>query len=165
MRIKAATNKTLTLLSYSSVLKNISTLWFIGYLPIAPGTFSSFAAMVFFYLLKPPFSVHVFLLLALIIVGTIASHRTERFLNEKDSSHIVIDEFAGYALSLLFVPVTIPYSLAAFLLFRFFDILKPLPIKWMEKILPGGVGIMADDLMAGVFTNVLLQVWIHLAQS
>jgi len=141
------------------ILKNIALLGFIGYLPFAPGTFATLFGVVFFAFLKPSFPVHFFLLAAVSVVGTVASGRTEKMLNEKDSSHIVIDEFAGYALSILSLPLTLPYLIAAFLLFRFFDILKPPPIRWIEKTLPGGAGIMADDLMAGIYANVLLQAW------
>lgn len=145
-----------------SFLKYLATLGFIGYLPIAPGTFGSLVAMVFFAILKPPLSVHIFLIIAITVVGTIASHKTEKLLNEKDSRHIVIDEFAGYALSILFLPATLPYLIAAFLLFRLFDILKPPPIRWIEATISGGFGIVADDLMAGIYTNVLLQIWMLL---
>lgn len=143
--------------------KYLSTLGFIGYLPVAPGTFGSLAAMIFFVLMKPPLSVHIFLIILITVVGVIASQRTEKIFNEKDSRHIVIDEFAGYALSILFLPSTLPYFIAAFLLFRFFDILKPLSIRWIENTLPGGLGIMVDDLIAGIYTNALLQIWILLA--
>lgn len=145
------------------ILKKIATLGFIGYLPFAPGTFGSLAAMAFFILLRPSFIVHVFILLAITVVGIIASHLAERLLNEKDSGHIVIDEFAGYTLSILSLPPAVSYFVAAFILFRFFDILKPPPIRWIERILPGGGGIMADDLMAGIYANAVLQIWIRLA--
>jgi phosphatidylglycerophosphatase A len=145
------------------ILKNLATLGFIGYLPFAPGTFGTVVAVIFFALLKPPLLLHFFLLIVITAVGGVASDRAEKILSEKDSSHIVIDEFAGYALSVLSLPLTLPHLITAFLLFRFFDILKPPPIRWIEKVLPGGVGIMADDLMAGIYANVslnvLLQVW------
>lgn len=145
-----------------SLYKYIATLGFIGYLPVAPGTFGSMFAMLFFFFFKPPSSVHIFSLLAVTVVGAIASHKAEKLLNEKDSTHIVIDEFAGYALSVISLPHTLAYYASAFLLFRFFDILKPLPIRAIERTLPGGIGIMADDLIAGLYANLLLQAWIHL---
>ncbi len=144
------------------ILKRIATLGPTGYAPVAPGTFGSMFAMVFYYFLKPSLPLQLSLLIIVAVVGTIAAHETERMLKEKDSSHIVIDEFAGYALSILIVPQTFFYLLAAFLLFRFFDILKPPPIRWMERNLPGGAGIVADDLMAGVYTNLALQIWMRL---
>ena len=95
-----------------------------------------------------------------LLVGIISSHHAERLLNSKDSRHIVIDEFCGYFLSVLFIPFSINYALAAFFLFRFFDILKPFPIKKIEAALVGGIGVMADDIMAAIYTNIILQIWI-----
>lgn len=78
----------------------------------------------------------------------------------KDSSRIVIDEAAGMCISLLFVPVTVKFLVAALLLFRFFDIVKPLYIRKAES-LRGGWGVMMDDVLAGLYTNILLQVMIY----
>ncbi len=115
--------------------------------------------MAFLAILKPSAPLHLVMLFLVIGIGTICSHHAERLLDENDSRHIVIDEFAGYLLSMIFLPPTIAYLVAGFLLFRFFDILKPLPIRKIEKIFPGGLGIMADDLLAGIYTNLVLQAW------
>lgn len=80
----------------------------------------------------------------------------------KDSGNIVIDEVCGYAVSVLFVPKTGGYLIAAFILFRLFDILKPPPIRKIEQEVPGGIGIMLDDLLAGIYANICLQIWMHL---
>jgi phosphatidylglycerophosphatase A len=144
------------------LLKNIATLGFIGYLPVAPGTFGTLAALLFFALLKPTIPVHVLLIILVTALGIIASSRAEKILNEKDSSHIVIDEFAGYALALLFLPHTLFYLVLSFLLFRLFDILKPPPLRRIERTFPGGYGVMADDLVAGVYSNVVMHAWILL---
>jgi len=81
----------------------------------------------------------------------------------KDPSKVVIDEVAGMAIGLLFLPVSVTYLLCAFILFRFFDIVKPLYVRKMEE-LPSGWGIMMDDVLAGLYTNILLQavVWFKL---
>jgi phosphatidylglycerophosphatase A len=79
----------------------------------------------------------------------------------KDSSRVVIDEVAGMCIGLLFVPVNVKWMITALLLFRFFDIVKPLYIRRLEK-LPGGWGVMADDILAGIYSNIVLQVIIHL---
>ena len=147
----------------SKALKYLATLGFVGYLPIAPGTFGTFAAAIVFGLLKPSLPVHILLLVIIIIAGTLAAHQAEKVIGEKDSTHIVIDEFAGFALSVLFIPQNIIYYIAAFILFRFFDILKPPPIRNIERTFPGGWGVMADDLMAGIYTNIVLQIWIYVA--
>jgi phosphatidylglycerophosphatase A len=139
-------------------LKYIATLGFIGYLPFAPGTFGSLAAFILFMILKPSPLIHVAILLIIIPVGTISSHYAEILLNVKDSRHIVIDEFCGYFLSVLLVPFNIYYALTAFFLFRFFDILKPFPVRKMGLLFRGGKGIMADDLAAALYTNLILQI-------
>jgi phosphatidylglycerophosphatase A len=143
------------------IAKHIATLGFLGFMPIAPGTFGTFAAFAVFILLKPSLYLHAAILLLITPIGIISSHIAERVLNEKDSGHIIIDEFCGYFLAVLLVPVSFGYAVAAFFLFRVFDILKPFPIRKMEK-LKGGLGIMADDLMAGLYSNLLLQIWIFI---
>lgn len=90
------------------------------------------------------------------ITGTISATVVEKDWG-KDSSRVVIDEVAGMCIGLLFVPVTIPWLLSGLVLFRFFDIVKPLYIRRLEA-LPGGWGVMADDVLAGVYTNIVLQI-------
>ena len=142
-----------------AVLRRIATLGFVGYLPFAPGTWGSLVAFVFFVLLKPNPYDHIIVLLILIPVGVVSSDHAEKFFDTKDSSHIVIDEFCGYLLSVVLVPFSYVNALIAFFLFRFFDILKPFPIKKIESFFDGGRGIMADDIMAAIYTNVVLQIW------
>ena len=143
----------------SSLLKNIATLGFIGYLPAAPGTWGTISAVVFVALV--PLSQTALLLITGcgILIGTIAAGSAERLIGEADSSHIIIDEFVGFLVSIIFLPHTFGYLASAFLLFRFFDILKPFPIGRIEKTIKGGAGIMADDILAGIFTNAALQIW------
>jgi len=145
-------------MQFNVILKYIATLGFIGYIPFAPGTFGSFFAFVVYVLLKPSFLVHILILVVTIPIGILSSHHAERILNAKDSRHIVIDEFCGYFFSVLFIPFSLTYALTAFFLFRVFDILKPFPIRKIETALHGGKGIMADDLVAAIYTNVILQV-------
>ena len=97
--------------------------------------------------------------LPVFLLGLLTSHNAERLMG-RDSRHIVIDEFCGYLMSVLFIPKSIIYLLAAFVLFRFFDILKPPPIKKVEKSISGGAGIMLDDLIAAFYANVCIQLWI-----
>ena len=110
---------------------------------MAPGTAGSAVALVL-------------VLVAVTLAGIWAGSRVERALDAKDPGIIVIDEVAGMFLSVLFLPRTIPVLAAAFLLFRAFDIVKPFPVRRFER-LPGGIGIMADDLAAGVYANVALR--------
>ncbi len=90
-----------------------------------------------------------------IIIGIWSSTIVEKDWG-KDSSRVVIDEVAGMCISLLFVPITIQWIVTALVLFRFFDIVKPLYIRKAEA-LPGGWGVMTDDILAGVYSNIVLQ--------
>ena len=89
------------------------------------------------------------------------SHQAEKDLG-KDSGHIVIDEFCGYLTAVLFIPKTPAWLIAAFILFRIFDIFKPPPIRKVERLIPGGAGIMLDDILAGIYANICLQAWRYL---
>ena len=92
------------------------------------------------------------------LLGIITSHNAEKMLG-KDSTHIVIDEFCGYLLSVIFLPKSTAYLLSGFLLFRIFDVIKPPPIRKVEEVFPSGYGIMLDDILAAVYTNICLQLW------
>jgi len=144
----------------ATYLKHIATLGFIGYLPVAPGTFGSLLGLLFFLALEPSTLLLASMLLILIPLGTAASHSAEILLDEKDSRHIVIDEFCGYLFSMLFLPISGGYAVSAFFLFRIFDILKPFPVNLAESLLSGGKGIMADDLVAALYTNIILHLWL-----
>ncbi len=142
----------------NTLSKYIATLGFIGYLPVAPGTWGT----AFGLLLIIPFKFTDFTLLVIFIpaffLGLITSHHAEKILG-KDSTYIVIDEFCGYLLSVLFIPKSISYLVSGFILFRIFDVLKPPPIRWLEKTVPGGAGIMLDDILAAFYANICLQLW------
>ncbi len=147
-----------------SLLKNIATLGPVGYMPIAPGTWGSAVGLIFAELFDLSLPVCFIIIAVGFMLGVVAAGVAERVIGEQDSGHIVVDEFIGYLVSAYAVPRTHVYLIAAFLLFRFFDILKPFPIGRLEKSLSGGLGIMADDILAGIFANVLLQVtiWIRI---
>lgn len=109
------------------------------------------------------FEIKGFLFTMLVLVmGIWSANRVEKHWG-KDSSRVVIDEAAGMGISLLLLPVEWKYLLTAFVLFRFFDILKPLYIRKLESF-PGGWGVMLDDVLAGLYTNLLLHiiVWYHI---
>lgn len=141
-----------------SAYKNIATLGPVGYMPKAPGTAGTAAALLLVLLMKPSATVFIMLILVVTVLGVMASERAEKILKEKDSSHIVIDEVAGYLLAMVFLPQTTGYFVASFTLFRIFDILKPGPIRKLQH-LSGGAGVMADDIAAGIISNLILQLW------
>lgn len=140
--------------------KLISTVFFIGYIPFAPGTIATVFAMIFLYTFKPSDLIVFFISFITLILGIICADKIEKNLGTKDPSYIVIDEFTGYFVSMFLIPITIQNLFFAFLLFRLFDILKPPPIKQIERLTKGGLGIMIDDIIAGVITNVLMQLYL-----
>ncbi len=139
------------------IVKAISTFFYVGYLPFIPGTGASVVALFLFYLVRNNGLAQLFLTLAVIILGFLVSGRAEKVFNKKDPKYVVIDEVAGMLLSLAFIPYDIRVVVIAFVLFRVFDILKPFPVRRLEK-LPGSAGIMCDDIAAGIYTNIILQV-------
>ena len=143
----------------NKILKNIATLGFVGYLPVAPGTWGSLVSAVFVAFLDPSSAVQAILIVIGFVIGIISSTAAERVIGQTDSGHIVIDEFIGFLVSVVYLPQTYGYLIAAFFLFRFFDILKPFPIRQAERTLKGGFGIMTDDVLAGIYTNAILQIW------
>ncbi len=136
----------------------IATVFYLGYTPITPGTAASLATMLALYFLPPLSIITSFIILnILFFVGTVASERSIIQSKDKDPSFVVIDEWFGMWLSLFLLPKSFILFLVAFVIFRFFDILKPWPISQVEKQVPGGLGIMLDDATAGFFTFVIMQ--------
>ena len=136
---------------------------FLGYLP-ASGTAGSIAGFALYWLLRSNVFALAGLTFFLALAGIPAAGRAERILGKKDASAVVIDEVAGMLLSLLFLPVDIRIACAGFLLFRALDIIKPYPAAAAER-LRGGFGIMADDLIAAVYTNCILQVAVRIVSA
>lgn len=148
----------------NNALKHIATLWVAGFVPPAPGTVGTLVAVLAVALLRLPAPFYLLVTAVVVVVGTIASDVVEGIMGRKDPGCIVIDEFAGYMVSMAFLPHKAGYLFSAFILFRLFDILKPPPISWLQN-LKGGLGVMADDLAAGLLTNVVLQLWRVLIQK
>jgi phosphatidylglycerophosphatase A len=139
--------------------KITSTSLGIGYIGKGAGTVAAVACSVCWYLVyrngyQPVPS--LLITIAITLLGIWSSNIVSKIWG-KDPARVVIDEVAGMCISLLFIPVTLKYVVAALILFRFFDIAKPLYIKKLEK-LPGGWGIMLDDVLAGIYANVILQI-------
>lgn len=136
---------------------HLATFGLIGFFPVAPGTLASLVTVLLVWLTALvsgiPISGWGILAAAagFYLVGIPAATITERELGQKDPRPVVIDEVAGQLIALAFLPLSWLNMLMAFLLFRLFDILKPFPINWLDKNLPGGFGIMTDDILAGLF--------------
>jgi phosphatidylglycerophosphatase A len=128
-----------------------------GYAPFAPGTAGSAVGLAIYFLTRtwPPLW-QVALVAAISVVGVWASHVAARHFNREDPGEVVIDEVAGQLVTLCLIGAGFWAAIAGFLLFRVLDIVKPWPSGRFER-LPGGIGIMADDLMAGVYGNLLMR--------
>ena len=143
------------------LLKHIATLGPVGHIPYAPGTFGTLAAFGCSLIFPLAPTAHVILIIVGFIVGSFASTAAERAFSQRDSRSIVIDEFVGYYVATLYIPSSLPLLIAAFALFRLFDIIKPLMIQKLELTLSNGMGVMADDILAGIYANMVLQVYLR----
>ena len=134
-----------------------------GLAPRAPGTFGTLAAWLLFPLLRTPISDFVFLALltSFFVAGILAADRTGRALGVPDHGAIVWDEIVAFWLVLFFAPPGFTWQAIAFVLFRFFDIVKPQPIRWADSRVGGGFGVMLDDLIAAGYAIFALAVLKH----
>lgn len=130
----------------------------LGYSPLAPGTFGAALGVALFWLARGwPAWAHLSGIAVLFLVGTAAAGRLARMMGRKDPGRVVIDEVAGMWVSLVLLPFGARTAFLAFVAFRITDVVKPWPARQMEG-LPGGWGIMADDMMAGVYANLMVRV-------
>jgi phosphatidylglycerophosphatase A len=142
----------------------ILSSWFgVGLIPVASGTFGTLAAVPFVAVFKYPGGVSesVFLIL-LTLLAFWSSHTSQKRLAKDDPSEVVIDEAAGFCVSVFMAPFTFLSLSLGFLFFRFFDILKPFPIGMVDRKVKGGLGIVLDDLIAGVFANICVRITLNL---
>ena len=147
--------------TFSQLLRNPVQLLAFGFgsglSPKAPGTAGTVVAVLLFPLLAPlPLPVYLGVVVVATLVGFYLCGKAAEQLQVHDHPGIVWDEMVGFWLAMTAIPTSWPWLLAAFVLFRLFDIWKPWPIRQLDKKVHGGVGIMVDDLLAGLFTWVIL---------
>lgn len=135
----------------------IATVFGLGHLPWAPGTWGSAAGLALCLALHGMPIVYFAVFAVIFAVGIAAADAVRRKDGVKDPSYVVIDEFSCVFLVFAFVPMTVVHVVLGFALFRFFDIVKPEPIRSVERI-KGGWGIMLDDAVAAVYANLILQI-------
>ncbi|KAA3621117.1 MAG: phosphatidylglycerophosphatase A [Proteobacteria bacterium] len=140
-----------------SPAKMLALFFGAGLAPYAPGTAGTLAAIPVYLLLTRlgPFA-YLCVTAVVIMVGVWACGRAAHELGVHDHSAIVLDEVAGYLVTMALVPLGWKTAIAGFVLFRVFDVIKPWPIRWLDRAMPGGAGIMADDLAAGLAANAIL---------
>ncbi|MDD5408559.1 MAG: phosphatidylglycerophosphatase A [Candidatus Omnitrophica bacterium] len=146
----------------SFLVRIISTFFFIGYLPLIPGTFGSIAGVGIFCLFGgsnwPLYFIFVF---CVMVLGLLTSGQAEQLLKRKDPGCIVIDEVMGMLIALSFIPPEPKIIVLAFLIFRILDTLKPYPAGRLQNM-HGAIGVMGDDLVAGIYANIVLQLILRL---
>jgi len=130
----------------------------VGYAPVAPGTWGTLVGipLVLLCSILPP-SWQVFAVVLFIMAAIWIAQEAEIIFGKKDPGAIVIDEMAGYLVALCGLPVTLPSLAVGFLVFRFFDIVKPFPIRYFEQQFSGGAGVVLDDIFAGLYTGLVLR--------
>ena len=134
----------------------LATALGVGYAPVAPGTFGSAAGLILWYFLPASPVVQAGTIVVLMVAGSLAGNVAERHFGRSDPVQVVVDEVMGMLITLFLNPVGWKGVLLAFLLFRIADVIKPYPANRLEK-LPGGLGVMADDGMAGIYANLALR--------
>jgi phosphatidylglycerophosphatase A len=140
----------------------IATCGYIGYVPVAPGTFGSAAGLVVYAAVRASGSqaVEIAAIVALFLIGIWSGTQAEHHFGGIDPAPVVMDEVVGMLITLAFLPVNWVGALVGFLVFRIFDVFKPWPAAKFES-LPGGLGVMADDGMAAIYGNLTMQILVR----
>ena len=143
-----------------------ATCGYVGYAPVAPGTFGSAAGLAVFAAVRASGStfVEIMVIVGLFAIGVWSAGAAERYFGRVDPGAVVMDEVAGMLITLTLLPVTVTGAIIGFFIFRAFDVIKPWPSGRFEK-LPGGLGVMADDGMAGIYGNLLMRVLIWMTPA
>jgi phosphatidylglycerophosphatase A len=139
----------------------VATGGYVGFFPVAPGTAGALVGLLFCYLFSH-FSWPLYLLstVALCFLGVWAADRAEIIFASKDSPRIVIDEIAGYLLTMFLSPFSPGTALVGFVFFRLFDIIKPPPARKIDRRMEGGLAVVLDDVVAGIYANLFLRLFL-----
>jgi phosphatidylglycerophosphatase A len=150
----------------SRIATVIASYFYVGFIPVIPGTFGSLAAFSLYFALHSlnQWRLYVLGVTLISIIGVWAANKVEKDSKIVDPSFVVIDEVAGQLITFFLIPLSWVYLPIGFLLFRAFDILKPFPARRAEE-LPGGWGIMVDDIIAGIYANLFLQLTVFVVEK
>ncbi len=147
------------------VIMALATGFYAGRLPLCPGTWGSLVAIIPWFLLRNlTLPAYLLMLVLVFVVGFFVSGSAEKLLNQADAGPIVIDEILGLFITLTCAPDHPAAWALGFLLFRVLDIIKPFPCSWFDERIHGGIGIMMDDVIAGIYALASLQlIWFGVA--
>ena len=140
-----------------NAIKLIATFFYVGYFPVAKATVSAFAALAIYYFIKDNTIVYAGVVFFMVSLGFFVSGKAEKIFGKKDAPEITIDDACGMLIALFLIPQNLIYITAAFFMYRAFDILKVPPSRRIEN-LKGSSGIMLDDIIAGLYTNVAIRI-------
>jgi phosphatidylglycerophosphatase A len=142
----------------------LASAGFVGYIPIASGTFGSLVAIPIFWgfdaLRAASVPLYVLTYLGAVAAACWIAGQAELYLQEHDSHKIVIDEVVGYLAATMFLRPTVAHAAVAFVIFRALDVIKPYPAGYIDKRFPGGYGVVLDDVVSGIYCNLMVQVLI-----
>jgi phosphatidylglycerophosphatase A len=139
-----------------------ATTFFSGLIPGAPGTYASFITCLFVvFIIKTSSIIYLGICILIFIFGLIAYKRLLPYYDDPDPPELNIDEIAGQLITFIFVPFSLLALILGFIFFRFFDIVKPFPIGYIDKKIKNIWGVMLDDVLAGIFSNILLHFLIY----
>jgi phosphatidylglycerophosphatase A len=142
----------------NQLIMAVATGLYVGMIPWAPGTWGSLAALLPWLLIKDlTLLLYLAVLAAVFVLGFFAAGSAEKILDRPDAGAIVIDEFLGMFITLTLAPAHPAAWLLGFIFFRIFDIAKPFPVSWFDQHIHGGIGIMMDDVIAGLYALISLQ--------
>ncbi len=140
----------------------LASVGFIGYCPVAPGTAGTLVGVLVYYLFSFfPAPIYVLSTVAALFLAWWAAELGEIIFAQKDCPRIVIDEVVGYLISMALLPRTLTTVVGGFIFFRILDIIKPPPAGAIDRRMRGGLGVVFDDVVAGIYTNILLRLIIH----
>ena len=144
----------------------LATGGFVGHIPVAPGTFGSLLGLPLCYVLaRMPLPWAIVGAVGLIVVAIWIAQRAEVITRQKDPGKIVIDEIAGMVVTLIGIPFHLTSMVIGFLTFRALDIVKPFPIRSLERKISGGAGVVLDDVAAGIYANILVRLALYILVS
>jgi phosphatidylglycerophosphatase A len=137
----------------------LATGCYVGYSPLAPGTTGTLAVIpIYFFLSRLSSFYYAVIVFGFTCIAVWASDKAEVILQARDCRHIVVDEMVGFMVTMFMVPLTWGNILLGFFLFRALDIIKPPPIRSIEEKVRGGYGVVLDDIIAGIYANLIIHV-------
>ncbi len=143
-------------LLFNRLIKFLATGFGSGFVPFAPGTAGTIVGIpIYLAFSRLSWSVYFVFVVAFTCLACYVSNKAEKIFGEKDTSYIVIDEMVGFQWTMFLVAPTVVHVFIGFILFRLFDIFKIFPAGYFHRMLPGGYGVVIDDVVAGMYANIV----------